>query len=74
MTIKTEHHSDFQSAIFENRRVGEWLSSADASRFLGISANALRIMVCRGKVRYSKLGTRLRFHIRDLNILLRKGD
>lgn len=74
MTIKNEKRSDFPSEFFENRRVGEWLSSADASQFLGISANALRILVCRGKVKYWKLGSRLRFHVRDLNVLLRKGE
>lgn len=61
-------------AIFENIKVGnEWLTSNEAARVLGISPNALRILVCRGKVKYFKLGRRLRFCARDLRVLLRKG-
>ena len=57
----------------ENLEVGKWLSSTEAARFLRITPNALRIMVCRAKVKNRKLGSRLRFHIDDLRGLLRKG-
>ena len=73
MTIEEEMHSNVSSEIFENRRVGEWLSSSDAARFLGVTPNALRIMVCRGKVKYWKLGSRLKFSIKDLSALLQRG-
>jgi excisionase family DNA binding protein len=60
--------------FFENKKVGnEWLTSTEAARFLGVSPNALRILVCRGRVNYFKLGNRLRFCSRDLTALLREG-
>ena len=60
--------------FFENKKVGsEWLTSTEAARVLGLSPNALRILVCRGKIKYFKLGHRLRFCARDLAALLRKG-
>jgi excisionase family DNA binding protein len=63
-----------ESQFFENRIVCEWLSSAQVAAFLGISENALRIMVYRRQVKFSKLGRRLRFHIDDVNALFsRKG-
>jgi excisionase family DNA binding protein len=63
-----------ESQIFENRIVCEWLSSAQVAAFLGISENALRIMVYRRQIKFSKLGRRLRFHISDVNALFtRKG-
>lgn len=55
-----------ESQFFENRIVCEWLSSAQVAAFLGISENALRIMVYRRQVKFSKLGRRLRFHIDDV--------
>ena len=50
-----------------------WLSTLDAARFLGISENALRILVHRRKVKFRKLGSRLRFSRSDLERLLKKG-
>lgn len=50
-----------------------WLSSADAAQFLGLTQNALRILACRGKVKFYKLGRRLRFLKADLEQLLKKG-
>jgi len=43
-----------------------WLTSVEAAHFLRISANALRIMVHRRKIRYYYLGRRLRFRKTDL--------
>ena len=59
--------------FIEKRIVGEWLNSSEAARFLGLSSNALRIMVCRKKVKFRKLGSRLRFDKNELIRLLRKG-
>jgi excisionase family DNA binding protein len=59
--------------IFEIQKVGEWLTSNEAAKFLGLSTNALRIMVCRDQVKFRKLGSRLRFSRDDLRLLLRKG-
>lgn len=60
----------FESSIFENRIVCEWLSSAQVATYFGISENALRIMVYRRQIKFSKLGRRLRFHIKDVQALL----
>lgn len=58
-------------SLFENEIVVEWLTSKEAARYLGISPNALRIMVCRGRVKSYKLGSLLRFRISDLRCLLK---
>lgn len=50
------------------------LSTVDAAKFLGISQNALRILVCRGKVKFYKLGNRLKFSRSDLMAVLKKGN
>ena len=73
MKIKMSNTSENEALFFENRRVGEWLNSSEAAKFLGLSPNALRIMVCRGQVKYWKLGSRLRFNKSDLILLLEKG-
>jgi excisionase family DNA binding protein len=61
--------------MFENRNYDpkstirvqpEWLSTEEAADYLSISPNALRIHVCRGKIRSYKFGSRLRFRISDL--------
>lgn len=70
--IKNNIRSNCSSAIFENR-VGEWLSSSEAAEYLRISPNAIRIMVCRGKLKSLKLGSRHRFHVNDLRRLLQNG-
>ena len=59
--------------IFEIQKVGEWLTSNEAARFLGITPNALRIKVCRGSVKFWKLNGRLRFRTDELVCLLQKG-
>lgn len=60
------------SKLFDNRITCEWYSTKEAAAFLRITPNALRIMVCRGKVKATKLGSRLRFHVEDLTGLLSK--
>lgn len=64
------------SALFnKSEKEEKWLSSKEASHFLKISPNALRILVCRGKVNFYKLGSRLRFRKKDLLDLLNfKGE
>ncbi len=63
--------ADAMSAeLFQNRIGCEWLSSTQAAIYLGISENALRIKVCRRQVQFYKIGSRLRFHIVDLKVLL----
>ncbi|WP_413578779.1 helix-turn-helix domain-containing protein [Bdellovibrio sp. HCB290] len=60
--------------LFQNKIVCEWLSSSQAAIYLGITENALRIMVCRGQVRAHKMGRRLRFSVDDLRALLTRVE
>jgi len=57
--------------ISENRIDCEWLTSEEAAKYLGITPNALRIWVCRRKLKSYKLGRFLRFRISDLRSLLK---
>ena len=58
--------------LFENRIEREWLSTEEASYFLSISENALRIMVYRGQIPVCKFGRRLRFRLQDCQALFAK--
>lgn len=61
-------------SFFDIRIVGKWLSTKEAASYLGISPNALRILVCRGKVKAHKLGARLKFSLKDLESSLSKKE
>ena len=65
--ITDSQESGFFGSRIEKQR---WLSTREASDYLGISPNALRIWVCRGRIRTYKLGSRLKFRIRDLDYFL----
>ena len=52
----------------------KWLSTEEASRYLSVTQNALRIMVHRKRVKAFKLGRRLRFRLVDLHELLSKRE
>lgn len=52
--------------LFDKRIANEWFTTKEAAAYLGISANAVRIMVHRGLLNSHKLGCRLRFHLSDL--------
>jgi len=60
--------------FFENRIAVEWLSTKEAAEFLSLTPNALRILVHREQVRAYKLGSRLRFRLKDLKALLLKKE
>jgi len=63
---KTDGYSgNSKSLFFDNRIEREWLSTDEAAHYLRISANAIRIMVCRKQIRYHKVGRRLRFTLQD---------
>lgn len=51
--------------VFEKRIAHEWLTTKEASEYLGVSENALRIMVHRDQVAAYKFGRRLRFKLSD---------
>ncbi len=58
-----------KNLFFENRVAQEWLTTESAAQYLGVSENALRIMIHRGQIRVHKLGRRLRFRADDLRAL-----
>ena len=55
--------------FFENRIASKWLTTKEASFILGVSENALRIMVHREQVPSFKFGRRLRFRLSDCEAL-----
>ena len=59
--------------LFDNR-INKLLSTKEASGLLGVSENALRILVCRKKVKAYKLGSRLKFKHNDLASCLQKKE
>ena len=63
-----------QTGKQEAQAMEKWFSTKEAALHLGLSPNALRILVHRGKVKAYKLGARLKFRIKDLesNITLKK--
>ena len=62
---------DTSPKFFENRIECKWLSTLEASKFLSLSENALRIMVHRGQVKVFKFGRRLRFRLSDCEALIK---
>lgn len=67
------HDPIMDPLLFENRIVCEWLNTNEAAQYLRVTANAIRILVCRGKLKYFKYGRLLRFRKDDLKSLLKKG-
>ena len=65
--------SSEKEKFFENR-INKLLSTKEASGLLGVSENALRILVCRKKVKAYKLGSRLKFKHADLASCLQKKE
>lgn len=60
-------------SFFENLDEG-WLSTNDVAKFLSVSPNAVRIMVCRKIIPAHRMRGRLRFRKRDcLALLSKKG-
>ena len=62
-----------ESGLFINR-IYKLLSTKEASGFLGVSENTLRILVCRKKIKAYKLGGRLRFKLEDLADCLQQKE
>ena len=56
--------------IFDNVKQNKWLNTREAALYLGLSPNALRIMVHRGLVKSYRLSNRLRFKAYDLDSVL----
>ena len=66
-------HSSKKEKLFDNR-IHKLLSTKEASDILGVSENALRILVCRKKIKAYKLGSRLKFRHSDLADCLQKKE
>ena len=62
-----------ESELFDNR-IHKFLSTREASGLLGVSENALRILVCRKRVKAYKLGSRLKFKAGDLMSCLQQKE
>jgi excisionase family DNA binding protein len=74
MANENNVHELRSSLFFDNRIEREWLSTEEAAYFLCITPNALRIMVHRGQIQVYKFGRRLRFKVKDCQVLfLKKG-
>ena len=63
-----------QKAVFFDNRIYKLLSTKEASGLLGVSENALRILVCRKRIKAYKLGNRLKFRRIDLVDCLQKKE
>ena len=61
-------------ALFFDNRIHKFLSTREASGLLGVSENALRILVCRKRVKAYKLGRRLKFKAGDLMDCLQQKE
>ena len=66
-------HSSKEELLFLNR-INKLLSTKEASGLLGVSENALRILVCRKKIKAYKLGSRLKFKLNDLANCLQQKE
>ena len=66
MQVNTKLVEQSAGMLFDNLY---WMDSRDAADYLRITANALRVMVCKGKLKAYKLGRRLRFRKQDLDLL-----
>ena len=62
------------SGEFFDNRIYKLLSTKEASGLLGVSENALRILVCRKRIKAYKLGNRLKFRHTDLADCLQKKE
>ena len=65
----TLDYSSKSKQLFENFIAPEYVNTGFAARLLGISENALRIKVCRGKIPAYKFGRCLRFKMSEINNL-----
>lgn len=70
MKMKPELEINKSPSLFEI--ANSWLSTNEVAKFLSVSPNAVRIMVCRGTLPSYKLNGRLRFRKKDCVALVQK--
>lgn len=63
-----------ESRFFENLIAPEYITTKVAAHLLGVSENALRIKVYRGKIPAYKLGRHLRFKWSEIKSLFQKKE
>lgn len=63
-------NNECRPSIVENE---SWLNSNQAANYLGISPNAIRIMVYRKQIPFYKFGKRLRFLKKDLTKVIKRS-
>lgn len=75
MVVLLDAPEEISGAQILEKKIGkEWLTTEEASTYLSLTENALRILVHRGRVKAFKLGRRLRFRISDLRGLLQRKE
>ena len=72
MVQSLEEVRESDTRLFDNRISCKWFGTNEAAAYLGLTPNALRIMVHREKIKAYKLGVRLRFKTSDLRLALSK--
>ncbi len=70
MTINPISSNENSGSLFEI--ANSWLSTNDVAKILSITPNAVRILVCRGRLSAFKLGRHLRFRKKDCMALVQK--
>ena len=73
-TVRTAYGEKPPQNLFFDNQIHKLLSTREASGFLGVSENALRILVFRRRVTVYKLGNRLRFKFGDLMDCLQQKE
>ena len=70
--IKRNRVNENSPLFFARIAEEKWLSSGDVAKFLSVTPNAVRIMVCRGILPAYKMRGRLRFRRSDCVTLFEK--
>lgn len=68
--MNTNNQIEKSDSLFEI--ANSWLSTNDVAKILSISPNAVRILVCRGRLPAYRLGRHLRFRKKDCVALVQK--
>ncbi len=76
------HQGDHPPDVFFNNQITneiadeseKWFNTDEAAKYLSISPNALRILVHRARIKYFKLGSRLKFRLCDLLCVLQPQE
>ncbi len=70
MTLNSISPNENSGSLFEI--ANSWLSTNEVAKILSITPNAVRILVCRGRLPAFRLGRHLRFRKKDCMALVQK--